>query len=149
MDRGCISNVALQKQITDLITAMGADCEIHLMKGSLVPGPDSTLAELMGAAPVGTWYTPKAATPGALMITNDGKYGFALACQNWAYTGTDPGETITAWFVASKATVTATIGPNVYIAGGVFKEQMPMNDPLNQARADIVLLWPPVTDQSL
>lgn len=83
------------------ITAVSATPLIRLFKGNLAINPLTTLAALVAAEPVGSWYTPAVGVPGAPYLLPDGSIAMTYGSVEFNYSGTDPSEVITGYFVVA------------------------------------------------
>ena len=85
-------------------TALGTDLLVCLFKTNLTITPTTTLAALEAQEPTGSWYTRAAATVGDVYLNPDGSLSLSLASVEFDYSGTDPAEVITGYFVIRAAT---------------------------------------------
>lgn len=95
--------LALQS-LADMLSAYCAGLttpKIGLFTGAADPTPDTILADL--PEPTGSWYAQVAAVFAQVFKNGDGSVEIHTQAQQFNYTGVDPAEVISGWFIAAGA----------------------------------------------
>jgi hypothetical protein len=95
---------------SELVALLGAekvllatDCLVGLFTSNIAITPQTTLAALAALEPVGSWYARIAGAAGDVYLNDDGSLSITIASVEFDYSGSDPAEIITGYFVVRAA----------------------------------------------